>query len=74
MIGGQGLPNEKDLRVRDGRVVVAPLEAPLPKVVQLVTQPKHPDFAKAKEAFADLATKGSPKQLNALAPDLRNLA
>lgn len=71
--GGRGLPQAEKIRVRDGRIVVAPLDAPLPRVLDLVQDPRNADYAAAVEALADAATKGAPATLRQHLPALRTL-
>jgi hypothetical protein len=63
LVGGKGLPQGKKLRVREGRVVHPPLARPLPEVLDILSDTKHPEFKPAIEAFADAAREESPSEL-----------
>ncbi len=53
MVGGSGFPEGQDVRVRDGSVVVKPLDAPLEKILEILDNPQHAQYAAAREALAD---------------------
>lgn len=58
MRGGTGLPAVDGVRVRDGRVVVKPLDAPPDEILRTVANPDDPKFAESLEALAELAAEG----------------
>ncbi len=74
LVAGHGIPRSKALRVRDGRVVVQPLKAPLDQVLQIVRDPKQTDFAAAVEALADASSTSEPDQLQRYVSVLSQLA
>ncbi|MEK6238677.1 MAG: hypothetical protein N2C14_28490, partial [Planctomycetales bacterium] len=58
-IGGRGLPDANDVRLRAGNVVVQPLAEVSPKeIADILSDPKHASHAQAREALADLASSG----------------
>ncbi len=63
LIGGQGLPDTSDVRLRAGQVVVRPLELPLDQVLAILDDAEHPDYPRAVESLADAASALTPPQL-----------
>jgi hypothetical protein len=74
LMGGQGLPSAAQVRVRDGQVVVRPLDAPLSDVLKVLEDRAHPEYARATEALADAARRRSAEELSAHAEPLLRLA
>lgn len=74
MVGGSGFPESKDVRVRNGAVVVKPLAAPLEKVLEILDNPQHEQYAAAREALADQAHSGDADLLTKHAAELARLA
>lgn len=74
-VGGRGLPEETEVRVRDGKVVVKPLEsASLAEIIEIVSDPEHPKFENAKESLADQSRFGDRDELASAAAKLAKLA
>jgi hypothetical protein len=74
MLGGRGLPNAAEVRLRAGQVVAKPLTASTKDLLATCANPKHPDFKKAVEALHDLAVSGEPSALKEHAAQLAKLA
>jgi hypothetical protein len=74
MVAGSGFPDQPDVRLRDGEIVVKPLDAPLEKVLPIVDNPRHEQYAAAREALADHARKGDVEVLARHAGTLARLA
>ncbi len=73
-VGGRGLPKGDNVRVRDGLVVVKPLEGSLAEAMPALSDPQHVDHARAKENLADLARTGDRQQLLQQSRTLARLA
>ncbi|MBI1900503.1 MAG: HEAT repeat domain-containing protein [Planctomycetia bacterium] len=74
LVAGSGFPDKPGVRLRDGEIVVKPLEAPLEKVLQIIDNPRHEQYAAAREALADQARKGDVEVLAKHASALARLA
>ncbi len=72
-VGGREIPPGSELRVRDGKLVVAPLKAPLKRVLEIVLAGKGVDYAAAVEALADAASKAEPAVLRQFVDQLVQL-
>lgn len=72
--GGRGLPDANEVRLRDGKLVVKPLDGSLEQVLAALSNPNHPQFAAAVEALEDQAKKGDPAELKEKSQDLAALA
>ncbi len=70
---GRELPPGSKLRVRDGKVVVMPLEAPLPRVLEILLKGAQANYAAAVEALADAARFARPEELRQHADALKDL-
>ncbi len=64
LIGGKGIPNAKNVRVRRGQVVPTPLDKPLEQVLQVLRDPKNPSYAAALETLADAARTQTARELS----------
>jgi HEAT repeat protein len=69
-----GIPAAADVRLREGAVVVKPLDAPLAEVLTIVADPRHASYASAVEALADQVSQGDRQQLANHAAELSRLA
>jgi hypothetical protein len=67
------LPAAAQVRVRDGQVVVQPLDAPLNDVLKILEDRAHADYARALESLADAARRGAAAELSAHAEPLLRL-
>ncbi len=74
LIGGKGIPNMPNVRVRAGQVVPMPLDQPLDEVLQIVRDPKNPKFAAAVETLADAAKEMTARELTPHISALLHLA
>ncbi len=74
LIGGKGLPDTSEVRIRDGQVVVRPLEVPFDQIMSILQDVKHPDYPRAVESLADAVDQFTPSQLEPHLPALTHLA
>jgi hypothetical protein len=74
MVGGRGLPEAPEVRVRDGKVVVKPLAGSPAELSESLSNPDNPNFDEAVEALQELASKGDPAKIKPLAGILNKLA
>ncbi|MGE0609490.1 MAG: prenyltransferase/squalene oxidase repeat-containing protein, partial [Pirellulales bacterium] len=73
-VGGRGLPKGDNVRVRDGLVVVKPLDGSLNDTMPALLDSQHEEHAQARENLADLARSGERQQLLEQARPLARLA
>ncbi len=74
LVGGRGMPDADEVRLRDGQLVVQPLDGPLEDILSTAMDPAASNHLAAVERLAELATGGTADQLNPHAVRLRHLA
>ncbi len=74
LVGGHGMPASDEVRLRDGQLVVQPMEGPLKDVLPVAMDPAAANHAAAVERLAELASNGSTDELNSHVASLRGLA
>ncbi len=73
-VGGRGIPATDKVRVRDGKLVVAPVEAPLQRVLQILLSGRLAGRASAVEALADASVGSDAEELRKHGAELEQLA
>lgn len=71
---GRGFPQSGDVRLRDGSLVVQPLDAKTDEVLAIVGDPNHAQFERAREALADFVRTGPKADVEKRSSDLIRLA
>jgi hypothetical protein len=74
LVGGRGLPPDAEVDLKLGQLVPRKLKGPAAEILDIIEDPRNPNFLRAAETLSDLARAEDEQNLSEQAKRLRKLA